>query len=262
MSYPMLPRKLIEAGGMYVIKKPEGDSYYDNPDQWLPVVVLDTDVRMTFSSVTGIAVAIGNRPFLPRGNFYLSNGRGAYGPVNHKDGPVTWTHRIISHRYFRALYKDWAADMRPVQADRRAAYQQQQKDQKARRRQLDAENKKARREAVKRQQASMTPKARKEAAAAEKRRQKMIDGAKARYDQARKDAPENEKQLRKVLASFGINDSDGWRGVTSKARYSTQDDTSIQVYSTYVRHLDLSDVLVLTGGRTEPESKTRAKAKA
>lgn len=76
-------------------------------------------------------------------------------------------------------------------------------------------------------------------------RERMEKEAKEREERAK-----DEAKLRSILNAFGINDSDGWRGVMTKNRWS--DDKGGHVLTTYVRHLTLDDVLRLTGGKEKP----------
>lgn len=86
--------------------------------------------------------------------------------------------------------------------------------------------------------------------------------ARERLEREQKERAEreaDERELRGILNAFGINDSDGWRGVNTKSRWS--EDKGENVLTTYVRHLSLDDVLRLTGGRRKPGDRPR-KAKA
>lgn len=74
---------------------------------------------------------------------------------------------------------------------------------------------------------------------------------------AQAEAKERETRLREILNNYGINESDGWRGVNTKKRWSDEKDANVT--ETYVRHLTLDDVLRLTDGRTEPPAKTKAR---
>lgn len=93
--------------------------------------------------------------------------------------------------------------------------------------------------------ADMEPKVSATLARKNKARERMEKEAREREAAAK-----DEAQLRTILANFGINDSDGWRGVTTKNRWS--EGKGENVLTTYVRHLDLQDVLRLTGGKEKP----------
>lgn len=220
----MLPKKLIATGGEYVIKPPGHDHYADKPERWLPVVVLG-EARIPHTSTMGWAVAMANTPFHKR---FKKGVQGMYKNswVVRPLGEVEWTYRVVSHRLFRQLFKDWQDDVLPVIKQRRDEIAEQRKQA----REAEKERKKRDAEYAKQQKA---------------------------LQEQQKEQQATEVKLRTVLNNFGINDSDGWRGINSKQRFSQEKNE--YVLETYVRHLTLDDVLRLTGGLEEPKAATTAK---
>lgn len=130
-----------------------------------------------------------------------------------------WEFRIVPPKEIKQTYKSWVADTK-------AGYKEACRIQKA---------------TIKKNLARIKAEAKANAAEAAER---ATQG-------------EREVTLRTLLANYGINDSDGWRAVNTKTRWS--DEADRQTLTTYVRHLDLDDVLRLTGGLTEPAAATKAK---
>jgi hypothetical protein len=141
-----------------------------------------------------------------------------------------WVEKVIPYTDFVQTFADWRADVDTVLGELQPKLK----------------------EVTKAIQAAI--KAEEEARKAELAKRTKAEQARAKQLAARE---ATETKLRTILQNYGINDSDGWRGVNTKDRYSTE--TNSRVLTTYVRHLDINDVLTLTGGRTEPPAKTNAR---
>lgn len=211
--------------------------------------VLELDVRVPGTSTLGVKVKMA-RGFHPKLN---------------KD--AAWDEAVVPYANVAQSFKDWLEDVKPVIGRIQEKVKGVAKRVKEERRKAIAEERKAQAEEKKREAEAKKARA-KQAAETRKRlaSDPMLKQEMERYTKANR--VKDETQLRTILANFGINDSDGWRGVNTKERFS-QDaaDAGVTgsygrlgyVQCTYVRHLTVDDVLRLTGGKTEPPAKTKAR---